>query len=185
MADKKKKIRAALKRERAAVTALQRDNWDQEIKKHLENWVIYQEAEKVMVYLSFGWEINTRPLIANLWARGKKVYAPQVQKASGALIPAFYDQQTALVPGDFGIEEPFKSSVIDPACLDLILVPGLAFSHKGYRIGFGGGYYDRFLPTAKAVRVGLCYSKFIRKLPRDSWDQPMHFLVTEKGIEEI
>ena len=61
-------------------------------------------------------------------------------------------------------------------------MPGLAFSEGGFRVGYGGGYYDRFLATTKAQSAGLVYRSFVRELPTDPWDHPVDFLVTEDGV---
>lgn len=181
----KQKLRRLLRKERAAVAQRERADLDQKISIHLRNWSAYKQARKVMIYLSFGWEIETRPLVSDLLEQGKKVFVPVVQKQKRLLIPTSYTWETVLVSGDFGIQEPISGETIAAPLLDLIVVPGLAFSPAGYRLGYGGGYYDRFLLTTPARRVGLCYSQFIRELPRDAWDEPVHFLATEMGVSEV
>ena len=70
--------------------------------------------------------------------------------------------------------------------IDVILVPGLAFDRNGGRMGFGKGYYDRLLESSKAVKIGLCYDfQILEKIPTESHDVPMNFVITEKEILEI
>ncbi|HHY10250.1 MAG TPA: 5-formyltetrahydrofolate cyclo-ligase [Firmicutes bacterium] len=179
----KLKLRRRLQQERAAVPEERRRQWDNLISEYLKGWDRYRRAEKVMVYLAFGWEISTENIVADLWQRGSQVFVPVVDKRTGALLTTVYTKETVLAPAAFGILEPVGSKTIDPAALDLVLVPGLAFTEEGYRIGYGGGYYDRFLQTTEACRVGLCYSQFLLpKLPLDPWDQAVHFIATEEGI---
>lgn len=179
----KNELRDRLKKRRATVKKENRLQWDNLIKKHLQEWDKYQKVERIMVYLSFNWEINTGPIVEDLWQAGKEVFVPVVDKPTGALIPTAYARETTMTAADFGILEPVGSATIDPSSLDLVLVPGLAFTKEGYRIGYGGGYYDRFLKTTQALRVGLCYSEFlVPKLPLDTWDKPVHFIATEKGV---
>ena len=134
-----------------------------------------------MTYLSFGWEINTWPMVEWLLTAGKDVCVPVVQKEKKTLIPTWYTKETTMEPGPFGILEPHNGQTVAPSSIDFIIVPGLAFSRDGYRIGYGGGYYDRFLSAVKGVRVGLCYSQFIRNVPVEPWDQPVHYVITERG----
>lgn len=115
--------------------------------------------------------------------KGKEVYVPVVQKKPKALIATRYTAREELIPKVFGILEPPPGSLtIEPDQLDLVVVPGLAFSQDGFRVGYGGGYYDRFLTQTSAQKVGLVYSSFIRELAPDPWDQEVDFLVTEEGV---
>jgi len=179
----KDELRRQIKRKRAGVVAEQRRIWDQSLQHHLENWPIFQEAKTIMLYLSFSWEINTWSLADNLVDKGVDVYVPVVQKKPRTLIPTKYTGKENLEPAVFGISEPTRGTpTIEPNKLDLILVPGLVFSRSGYRIGYGGGVYDRFLTETSAIRVGLVYSSFIQDLEPETWDQPVDYLATEEGI---
>lgn len=177
----KRVLRNELKSERSELSQNQRQQWDEQILRHLSAWEPYHKAIRVMTYLSFGWEINTWPLVEQMWAGGKEVYVPVVQKKPKRLIPTAYTKETVMEPGDFGILEPQGEQTVDPLLLDMIIVPGLAFNREGYRIGFGGGFYDRFLKDTKGIRVGLCYTQFIRDVPVEPWDQPVHLVMTEEG----
>ncbi|NMB02314.1 MAG: 5-formyltetrahydrofolate cyclo-ligase [Firmicutes bacterium] len=175
-------LRRELKRERAKVPKEDRQRWDERIAQALYLMPAYEKAQRVMIYLSFGWEINTWPIVGDLQSKGKEVYVPVVQSKPKTLLATRYTSREELVPAVFGILEPPPGSpTIDPADLDLVVVPGLSFSHDGFRVGYGGGYYDRFLTQTSAQKVGLVYSSFIRDLTPDPWDQEVDFLVTEEG----
>ena len=174
-------LRRALKAERRAVSQAEREKYDAALWEHLTRSRLYQDALNCMTYLAFSWEINTWPLVRQMWTDGKNVYVP-VTKPGRKLIPTLLTPETKLVKAPFGMEEPQDSPEVDPAQLDLIIVPGLAFSPEGYRIGFGGGYYDRFLPKTQGVTVGVCYSQFVRGLPKDTWDIPVDYVLTELGF---
>jgi len=74
---------------------------------------------------------------------------------------------------------------VEPHELDMILVPGVAFDRRGYRLGFGGGFYDRFLTKVTVAKVGIAYTALIMKqVPREPFDQPVDFLVSETGLVE-
>jgi 5-formyltetrahydrofolate cyclo-ligase len=179
----KELLRKELKRERGQVPKEERAIWEQAIHGHLFQLPEYQRAGKVMVYLSFGWEIATWPIVEDLQSQGKEVYVPVVQSKPRALIPRRYTSRENLVPAVFGILEPGpEAPEARPGELDLIIVPGLAFSAQGFRIGYGGGYYDRFLATTTGSAVGLVYSSFVREVPRDPWDRAVDLLVTEAGV---
>lgn len=86
----------------------------------------------------------------------------------------------------YGFEQPAaQSPLVDPATLDAAVVPGLAFDRAGYRLGYGAGYYDRFLSKlpARVLRIGLVPEALLfETLPHDPWDVPVHFLATEQGV---
>ncbi len=88
----------------------------------------------------------------------------------------------------FGIREPQDGSVLDPTAIDLVLVPALAFDGNGHRLGFGAGYYDRFLKTIRpdALRIGIGYEwQCVDALPVEPHDVPMHLLLTPTGLRRV
>ena len=179
----KEELRSTLKKERAQVRIEQRRPWQQQIYKLFWNLPQYQSAKKVMCYLSFGTEINTWPLVEEMLQGGKSLYVPKIQGKELAVVPLHSKEQ--LVPGVWGIKEPKQSQGIDPACLDLLVVPGLAFDMNGYRLGYGGGFYDRLLTSTSATTVGLVFSSFVRDVPIEAWDKPVNIVVTEEGVTQI
>ena len=179
----KQELRRLLKRERAKVFKEDRAKWDGEIHRVLTESPVFQGAQRVMIYLSFGWEIDTWPIVEDLQRSGREVYVPVVRKRPKGLVPTLYTTKESLAPAVFGILEPPPGTpTVEPDRLDLVVVPGLAFSQEGYRIGYGGGYYDRLLSNTSAPTVGLVYTAFIRALDPDPWDQPVDFLAAERGL---
>ena len=176
-------LRRDLKKQRGQVPKDQRASWDRAITEHFQKLPQLVEARNVMIYLSFGWEIATWPIVEWLQAEGKEVYVPVVQSKPKALIPRLYTRREDLSPQVYGILEPGpEAPTARPEELDVIVVPGLVFSPEGYRIGYGGGYYDRFLPTTQGLSVGLVYSSFIRDITPEPWDQAVDLLLTEEGV---
>ena len=117
-----------------------------------------QTSSKFMLYVDFRNEVATRDIISKLLDLGKEVYLPVTLKEETKLIPKRIFSLDDLVPGAYGILEPnVDAPIIDPSLLDVVVVPGSAFDKNGYRTGYGGGYYDRFLENTDAIRVGVCF----------------------------
>ena len=149
---------------------------------HLTAWPIFQRAQTVMAYMAFGNEISLAPLMER--ARDKRWVVPRIaHKPEPHLILHLYDP-TRVVRHRFGMLEPDASlPMIAPRALDLVLVPGVAFDRRGYRLGFGGGFYDRFLPLVTATTVGIVHTALIvEHVPNDAHDQRVDFLACETGI---
>ena len=146
----------------------------------------YKKAKTVAAFASTKGEIDTYPLLEGIMASGKKLALPHVSKDKTQL--RFYEvtDLKKLSPGEFGIlcPEPVHAVPVDK--IDLILVPGLAFDRKGFRLGFGKGYYDRVLPQIRpdAISIGLCYSfQVVDQVPVAAHDIPVKALLHEKALE--
>lgn len=125
----------------------------------------YTGARTVMAYVGVGDEPDTAPLLARLRADGKHVVLPRVV---GPIIEAAAGELNRI--GSFGIPEP-DGPAVDPATIDLVVVPGLAFTADGRRLGQGQGYYDRFLPLTSAATVGACFAEvLVDDLPTEPHD---------------
>lgn len=179
----KRQLRQQLMEERAQVPAATRAVWDAEIRSSLKDLPAFAAAQRVLVYLSINWEVDTWGIVDELQKRGSEVYVPVVQKNPRALIPTLFTSRENLVPASFGIlEPPLGTPTVAPRELDLVIVPGLAFTKEGYRIGYGGGFYDRLLAEITVSTVGLVYTAFLRSFQPDPWDRPVDFLATERGL---
>jgi 5-formyltetrahydrofolate cyclo-ligase len=133
--------------------------------QHLAELAEYAAAHTVMAYIGVGDEPDTEPLLARLRADGKHVVLPRVV---GPIIEACAGEPSRI--GSFGIPEP-DGPAADPATIDLVVVPGLAFTADGRRLGQGKGYYDRFLPLTTAVTVGACFAEMVvEDLPTEPHD---------------
>lgn len=141
-------------------------------------------AKRIGVTLSQGFEWNTLGIIKKAWEEGKTVCAPKCVSEHKAMI--FYDftSMEQLEKGFYNLIEPkpAQTKVVGKTEIDLVLVPGLIFDKKGYRVGFGGGYYDRFLKDFPNCTVGLIYSKQVTSsLPIEPFDIPVQKIITEKS----
>lgn len=176
--------RAALaRRERlAAAERLERGGLIAEALMRLSE---FERARTVMLYASIGSEVPTGELVAKCAALGKRIVLPAA-RPGGRLVPALVHDVGQLVPGSFGIPEPVveRTGSIEPAEIDLVIVPGVAFCRRGYRLGYGGGYYDRFLEQLPQdiPRIALAFSVQIQEcLEHEPHDIPVDKIVTEDG----
>lgn len=147
-------------------------------------------AHVFFIYLNFRSEVQTHDIVRRCLAEGKTVTVPlTLANESRLLAVRITDPKNQIEPGYCMIPEPVKSmvsgSVVDPAEIDMVIVPGSVFDRFGGRLGYGGGYYDRFLAqeAAGALRIGLAYElQLVDQVPLEPYDQLMDFVVTEKKI---
>ncbi|MBR6729144.1 MAG: 5-formyltetrahydrofolate cyclo-ligase [Clostridia bacterium] len=137
----------------------------------------------VMLYAAFRDEPETELLARRLLALGKSVALPKCRK-DGRMDAFFISVWESLVPGAFGILEPPTEKMLSREEPMLILVPGCAFGRDGTRLGYGGGFYDRFLPDcSNAIKAGYCFSECLTEgLPQEAFDVRMDIIITDKGV---
>lgn len=143
-----------------------------------------RRAHSVMVYLTYKSELPTEFVIEMLRAEGKALYAPRIGPC-GHLLAAQLPPDVELRSGPYDVPEPVGTECVDPRQLDAVIVPGVAFDLSGRRLGFGKGYYDRFLPALRpeAVKVGLVYDlQLVPEVPAGPNDVPVDIIVTESRV---
>ncbi len=178
-------VRRQYAAERKAYTEVYRTGENEAVTAHFLQSALYHNARTVMCYVSMRMEVDTHFLIKMMLRDGKTVCVPKVTDRNGqmraALLRSWDDLKSV---GSFGILEPSEDAgSMDPNEIDLIVVPGVAFTPNGQRLGMGGGYYDRFLANTQAVRMGFAFSCQIKQsLPTDEWDAKMDYLITQEGI---
>ena len=145
----------------------------------------YRDARCVMAYVGFGAEFDTGAFIADVLASGKSLVLPRVERAARSIrLHAVRDPVTELAPGVWGIREPRADicAEVSPAAVDFVLVPGVAFTPRCERLGYGGGYYDRLI-RGSAVRPALAAAAFslqvVPELPVTPTDQTVDLVITE------
>ena len=146
-----------------------------------------RDSAVLMAFLSFGSEVSTDAIIQWAWRQGKGIYVPLCRPGERRIDPYRIESFGDVEPGHFGIREPKPHRQTPQAIgdIDAILVPAVAFDRRGYRVGYGGGYYDRFLPELdpRAVRVGLAFScQLVDAVPAGTHDIPVDFIVTEEAV---
>jgi len=150
-----------------------------------------QQWSTLFMYVSFRSEVETLELIKGCINLGIRVAVPLVDASAVCMIPLLIkDPERDLVPGYYNIPEPDpkKSLPLNAGEIDAAVIPGSVFDIHGGRLGYGGGYYDRFLvnDAPQAKRIGLAYElQVVDKVPVEPHDQPLDILVTEKRIVNI
>lgn len=193
IANKRDFIRSNILQKRDNIPPAERTILSKRIISNLIEWIQRSETGKngdpfdtVMVYLSMNSEVETWELVEYLQKQDRKIIAPVVDTESGDLIPKqIQNLDKDLVLHRYGMYEPKESCLVFPTNqLQLIIVPAIAFDGKGYRLGYGKGFYDRFLPKCpNAVTVGIAYQlQIVDDTHPQLWDIPVHYIFTEEGM---
>lgn len=171
---------------RDSISEPERKRWDKIIVQHFIESEAYDKANRIFTYVSNGSEVDTLGIIEQAWIDSKEVLVPRTTKERGIMEAVQITGMEQLIPGKFAILEP--DSILpasDFEVIELVLVPGIAFDHRGYRIGYGGGYYDRLMPHLgnHVPKIGLAYSPQLSPdpIPTNSFDQPVDSIITENG----
>jgi 5-formyltetrahydrofolate cyclo-ligase len=142
---------------------------------------IYREAETLMLYIPLGNETSTLDIIEKAYDDGKTVLVPVTDSKTYELTAHEITRDTEFEKGMFSVTEPREKVPFDTSRIDVVLVPGIAFSRDGSRIGFGKGCYDKFLKDTEVLKVGFCYDfQITDEVYADSFDIEMDYLITEK-----
>jgi len=140
----------------------------------------------LVIFLSFGSEIDTRPVISGLFAENSPdllLLLPSLRRSKEIVLRP-WRKDDPLTPGPFGILEPETRESVSPGEVDLFILPGVGFDRAGHRLGYGRGYYDRLLSRSGVggLRAGLAFSEqVVPEIPSGPGDIPVQYLVTEKG----
>ncbi len=184
----KKEIRRTIINARLALTPRQVEEYSQSIAGYVLSLPAWREARTVMIYVDFRQEVQTGRLIRQALEKGKRVMVPVCRQQPRVLVASeIKDYPGDLAPGCWGILEPKPECLrpVDPEEIDLVLVPGVAFDRYGNRLGYGAGYYDRFLALLRPDAVTAALAFQLQVLPsvhHEAHDWPVQLVVTENGI---
>ncbi len=147
---------------------------------HLEE---YEKAKTIMFYIGINKEVKTEEAVKAALAAGKNVAVPVSDLENGRIMPVKLTSLTALKPGAYGILEPAGGKEVDAKEIELVVVPGLAFDGEGNRIGYGLGFYDRFLRNISAKRIALAYEiQIVDRVIATENDVQMDLIVTDERV---
>lgn len=141
------------------------------------------KAEVILTYVSTEIEVDTVKFIKKMLEAGKTVAVPKCEGKNMRFIKI--SDLDSLKTGAFEIPEPVGDNEITDFKNSVCITPALAFNENGFRLGYGGGYYDRFAESYNGVSVGICYEEFIGEIPLSEYDLPVKILITEKKTRVI
>ena len=178
----KSKLRKQVLHEMKALPQEQKQFIDQVLTERFLQHPFYQEANTIATYLSFPHEFQTQELIEQALKDGKKVLIPKTYPKGRMEFVVYNPQQLAKT--SFGLLEPQGDlEVVEPSQIDLIHVPGLAFTTEGYRIGYGGGYYDRYLEHFAGHTMSTIYPCQVQEFNSEDHDIAVQeVLIDERNL---
>jgi 5-formyltetrahydrofolate cyclo-ligase len=181
----KKKMRAEAREMRRAMSPDSKRLLDRKIKNRLLNLWALRNVQTVLCYVSTEIEVDTRELINDLLKMGKRVAVPRCEGGPSEMNFYYINSLDDLSPGSFGVDEPdpTKSVMVGKTDGSLCIVPAFMFDRSGYRLGYGKGYYDRYLSSYKGSTIGICYGENLKdELFHGKYDRTVEMVVTEKEI---
>jgi 5-formyltetrahydrofolate cyclo-ligase len=181
----KREVRGGIRAARDAIPPSERAELGARAVGYLLEMPEVTAAGTIMAFWSFGSEVPTEPLVQALHDRGAALVLPRI--AEDGLVPLAYAPGDPTTATAFGAREPILGARrVNPASIDVVVTPGLAFDRRGGRVGYGGGFYDRFfrVEAPQAFRVGLAFEMQLLDdvLPAGHGDLRVHAVVTEEGV---
>ncbi len=166
---------------RKGLSILEKEKLDSSIYDRLINTMEYRQSKNILTYVSMGFEVDTLKLINHTLELGKNLYVPLVTKEKRVMKFYKISSLEELVANKWGILEPkAENEWVSGQTATICIVPALAYDLYGYRIGYGGGYYDNFLSKENVETIGIAYDDFIiDKVEIDCYDQSVKKILTE------
>lgn len=181
----KKQLREQMKTKLKKISPVKKSEIEHKLFDQLTSSDLWKNAHTIGLTISQSFEWNTKPIIEAAWKMGKVVVIPKCYPKDKTL--KFYKfksyEQLETVYYNLLEPKPIQTKQISKDLIDLLIVPGLLFDNKGYRIGFGGGYFDRFLIDFPNKSLSLFSEmQLVNELPTEGFDIPVQHLITEQGI---
>jgi len=179
-------IREQYKAARANISLSSRRSFDADILTRVKTLPRFIPAGLILCYVSVDTETGTIELINHALAAGKKVAVPRCVPGAPELHFYLINSLDELRTGSFGVPEPNPDTAVRVTDFagSICFVPGLCFDRRGYRLGYGKGYYDRFLADYEGLKIGLCYEQCLcESLPNGYYDRKVNMLVTQSRIK--
>ncbi len=184
MTETKKEIRTRIISELQSLSKPVYEQQSYEIAQNLYKHPLFQNAHHIGLTISKSPEVDTLQIIRTAWALGKKVSVPKCLPKTKEMVFRQLDRFDQLETVYSGLFEPIEAetALTEGHEMDLLLVPGVAYAKNGYRIGFGGGYYDRYLINYKGDTISLAMDcQLEESIPAENHDVPVQHLITNKG----
>ncbi len=185
--EQKKQLRQVILKQRADLSRPERDEQSARVVSILSGLEQVAACKTILAFYPFRDEVDIRPFLAAARERGQEVWLPLTDPAERKIIPYHFSSEAVLRQGFYGITEPDPAlaRAADVSRLEAVIVPGVAFDRAGGRLGYGGGYYDRFLSRLpqRPLLIGAAFScQLVEDLPTEPHDHRLDLLVTERGI---
>lgn len=178
----KKQLREDMKAKRIALPWNEKAKMDTIIFEKLINSDVYNKSKVIFIYVSYRNEVATHRIIEHGLSNNKIICVPQIISLEQGMRSIRINSFDELKENKMGILEPLDNTLeVDPKEVDLLLMPGLAFDLQGRRLGYGGGFYDRFLPNCRkdASKIGLCYDfQIVDCVPISPFDEFVDGVIT-------
>jgi 5-formyltetrahydrofolate cyclo-ligase len=183
--EQKKQLRTTLKQQRSELSEGTRTQMSQQIVQFLHEIDEFSQAKSLFCYLSYLSEVETSSLISDFLAQNIVVAVPKIMGKTEMLAILLTDLSD-LEPNKMGILTP-KSNQVAPFFFDIAITPGVGFTEKGERLGYGRGYYDRwFSKNQVKTKIGVAFEvQIVEELPTEETDIPLDILVTEERIIDL
>lgn len=183
MGESKREIRKFMREKRELLTKEEREKLDDAIFEKIVNSKEYKESKNIFIFVSYDTEIDTHRIIKQALKDEKVLCVPRVISKEEGMIIAQIKNFEELEPGAYGILEPKDNKFqVDETIIDVAYLPGLAFDKIGGRVGYGGGFYDRFLRKSRkdCKKIGLAYSfQVLENVPMEKDDEYIDGIITD------
>jgi 5-formyltetrahydrofolate cyclo-ligase len=176
-------LRRRMRQARDAISSHDRARMAEAVAQRLLELPEAASARTLLLFYSFGSEVGTGGIVARIRAQGKHLLLPYVE--GDAMEATEVREGDELIRAPYGAREPARRVPIDPVEVDMVVTPGLAFDRRGHRLGYGGGFYDRYLARLRpgTVRVGIGFAvQVVDRVPAGPGDQRVDLVVTEAGV---
>lgn len=183
----KENLRRSMRRLRAAIPPAERSRLADLIEEALFGVPEVRQARTILLFYSFGTEVATAGMTQRILGSGRRLLLPYLAD-DGTMEATEVRPGDPLEPTSYGPREPRTRIAVDPKTVDLVVTPGLAFDRRGNRLGYGGGYYDRYLAHmgGTTLRVGVGFSlQLVDRVPREPGDQRIDLVVTDQGVLDV
>ncbi len=186
--EKKIAVRQDILQKRRLLEPSLKREMDNRICNYILSLATYRYSDTVLFYYPLKGEIDVTPALMRAWSDKKTVLLPRCRKDKSGIMEFYIvNSVDELEEGAFGVMEPKESCPLFPKenCRDsaICIMPALTFDRSGYRLGYGKGYYDRYLQKFRGIKIGLVYSDFMYdRIPRGYYDVKADIIITEKGV---
>ncbi|OLO26971.1 5-formyltetrahydrofolate cyclo-ligase [Alkalihalophilus pseudofirmus] len=182
---RKKELRSLVKEKLNEMTEEEYMHNSKMIKEHLCSTVSWKNANTIAITISRGKEVDTYKIIKKAWQDGKNVVVPRTYPELSTMVFFKITDFNELENTYFQLKEPKENVCLPYECekIDLIIVPGVAFDREGNRLGYGGGYYDRYLVNYPGQTCAIAFEKqLVTRVPVELFDIPVQMIITEDSV---